>query len=43
VIDPTGRLGTPRFTLVEEVDAQRLHQIYEASAAYEPQEAYEPT
>jgi purine nucleosidase/non-specific riboncleoside hydrolase len=43
VIDPSGRLGTPRFTLVEEVDAQRLHDLYAVSAAYSPQQALEPT
>ena len=43
VIDPSGRLGSPRFTLVEEVDAARLHALYAVSAAYSPQQAYEPT
>ncbi len=43
VIDPSGRYGTPRFTLVEEVDAQRLHDLYAVSAAYSPQQALEPT
>lgn len=43
VIDPTSRYGTPRFTLVEEVDLKRLHDLYAASAAYDPQQAYEPT
>lgn len=43
VIDPSGRLGTPRFTLVEEVDAPRLHDLYALSAAYDPQQAYETT
>ncbi len=43
VVDPSGRLGTPRFTLVEEVDAQRLHDLYAVSAAYSPQQALETT
>ncbi len=43
VVDPSGRFGTPRFTLVEEVDAQRLHDLYAVSAAYSPQKALEPT
>ena len=43
VIDPSGRLGTPRFTLVEEVDAPRLHDLYAVSVAYSPQQALEPT
>jgi purine nucleosidase/non-specific riboncleoside hydrolase len=43
VIDPSSRYGTPRFTLVEEVDAERLHDLYAVSAAYDPQKAYEPT
>jgi purine nucleosidase len=43
VVDPYGRLGTPRFTLVEEVDAQRLHDLYAVSAAYSPQKALEST
>lgn len=43
VVDPSGRLGTPRFTLVEEVDAERLHQLYIASTAHSPKEAFEPT
>jgi purine nucleosidase/non-specific riboncleoside hydrolase len=43
VVDPSGRLGTPRFTLVEEVDAPRLHDLYAVSAAYSPQQALETT
>lgn len=43
VVDPSGRFGTPRFTFVEEVDAQRLHDLYAVSAAYSPQQALEPT
>ena len=37
VVDPSGRLGTPKFTLVEEADAERLHDLYVTSAAYQPQ------
>lgn len=43
VVDPSGRLGTPRFTLVEEVDIQRLHDLYAVSAAYDPEQAQETT
>jgi purine nucleosidase/non-specific riboncleoside hydrolase len=43
VIDPSGRLGTPRFTLVEEVDAARLHDLYAVSVAYSPHQALETT
>jgi purine nucleosidase/non-specific riboncleoside hydrolase len=43
VIDPSGRLGTPRFTLVEEVDATRLHDLYAVSVAYSPYQALETT
>lgn len=43
VVDPLGRLGTPRFTLVEEVDRARLHDLYAVSAAYFPQKAFETT
>jgi len=43
VVDPAGRFGTPKFTLVEEVDIDRLHALYVASAAYNPQKQLEPT
>jgi purine nucleosidase len=43
VVDPAGRFGTPKFTLVEEVDIERLHALYVASAAYDPQKQLEPT
>ncbi|MEQ8658220.1 MAG: nucleoside hydrolase [Hyphomicrobiales bacterium] len=31
IVDPTGRLGTPEITLVEEVDSDRLVDFYKAS------------
>ena len=34
VIDPSGRLGTPKATIIEEVDAARLASLYAVSAAY---------
>lgn len=34
VIDPSGRLGTPKATIIEEVDADRLASLYAVSAAY---------
>jgi purine nucleosidase/non-specific riboncleoside hydrolase len=36
VIDPSGRLGTPMVTLVEEVRRDRLAALYAASVAYVP-------
>lgn len=35
VIDPSGRLGTPKATIIEEVDADRLASLYAVSAAYQ--------
>ena len=35
VIDPSGRLGTPRLTLVEEADLERVTHFYAVSAAYQ--------
>jgi purine nucleosidase/non-specific riboncleoside hydrolase len=43
VIDPSGRLGTPRFTLVEEVDTARLHDLYALSVGFNPHAALETT
>jgi purine nucleosidase len=34
VVDPSGRLGTPRHTFVEAVDQQKLDRLYENSVAY---------
>jgi len=36
VVDPTGRLGTPAVTLVEEASMDRLIAMYAASIAYVP-------
>jgi purine nucleosidase len=36
VVDPSGRLGTPMVTLVEEVRLDRLGALYAASVAYVP-------
>lgn len=37
LVDPSGRLGTPRITFVEEVDIDKLDALYARSAAYSPQ------
>jgi purine nucleosidase len=36
VVDPSGRLGTPMVTLVEEAKLDRLVALYAASIAYIP-------
>ncbi len=36
LVDPSGRLGTPAVTLVEEADLQRLVALYAKSLAYTP-------
>ncbi|ODT81867.1 MAG: nucleoside hydrolase [Pelagibacterium sp. SCN 64-44] len=36
VVDPSGRLGTPRVTLIEEAKIDRLVALYRASVAYRP-------
>lgn len=36
VVDPTGRLGTPKVTIVEEARLDRLVALYAASIAYRP-------
>jgi purine nucleosidase/non-specific riboncleoside hydrolase len=36
VVDPSGRLGTPMVTLVEETRLDRLAALYAASVAYAP-------
>jgi purine nucleosidase/non-specific riboncleoside hydrolase len=37
VVDPSGRLGTPRVTLIESADIDRLTALYAASVAYQPE------
>jgi purine nucleosidase len=34
VVDPSGRLGTPMVTLLEEADVERVKSLYAVSAAY---------
>lgn len=36
LVDPSGRLGTPKITFVEEVDIARVDQLYAVSVAYTP-------
>ena len=36
LVDPSGRLGTPKITFVEEVDVARVDALYAVSAAYLP-------
>jgi purine nucleosidase len=36
VVDPSGRIGTPMVTLVEEARLDRLSALYAASVAYLP-------
>ena len=36
VVDPSGRLGTPKITFVEEVDVAKVDALYAVSAAYNP-------
>ena len=36
VVDPSGRIGTPMVTLVEEARLDRLSALYAASVAYSP-------
>jgi purine nucleosidase/non-specific riboncleoside hydrolase len=36
VVDPSGRLGTRKHTIVEEADQRRLDEIYAKTAAYTP-------
>jgi purine nucleosidase/non-specific riboncleoside hydrolase len=36
VVDPSGRLGTPKITVVEAVDLERMTRLYAVSAAYKP-------
>ena len=37
LVDPSGRLGTPKITFVEEVDVSKVDALYAVSAAYSPQ------
>ncbi len=37
LVDPSGRLGTPKITFVEEVDISKVDRLYAVSAAYSPQ------
>jgi purine nucleosidase len=36
LVDPTGRLGTPKITLIEEARLDRLVELYKTSIAFEP-------
>jgi purine nucleosidase/non-specific riboncleoside hydrolase len=36
LVDPSGRLGTPKVTFVEEVDTGKVDKLYAVSAAYSP-------
>ena len=36
VIDPSGRLGTPKYTILEKADLARVASFYIASLAYQP-------
>lgn len=36
LVDPSGRLGTPKITFVEEVDVAKVDALYAVSAAYNP-------
>jgi purine nucleosidase/non-specific riboncleoside hydrolase len=36
LVDPSGRLGTPMITFVEEVDIKKVDALYAVSAAYTP-------
>ena len=39
LVDPSGRLGTPKITFVEEVDIAKVDALYAVSAAYTPEQA----
>jgi purine nucleosidase/non-specific riboncleoside hydrolase len=43
LVDPSGRLNTPKVTFVEEADQPALDRLYEATIAYVPQKAFETT
>lgn len=36
LVDPSGRLGTPKITFVEQVDIAKVDQLYAVSVAYTP-------
>jgi len=36
LVDPSGRLGTPKITFVEEVDLAKVDALYARSVAYSP-------
>jgi purine nucleosidase/non-specific riboncleoside hydrolase len=36
LVDPSGRLGTPKITFVEEVDTAKVDKLYAVSVAYQP-------
>jgi purine nucleosidase len=36
LVDPSGHLGTPKITFVEEVDTAKVDKLYAVSAAYSP-------
>ncbi len=36
LVDPSGRLGTPKITFVEEVDIAKVDALYAVSVAYQP-------
>ncbi|MBU1304175.1 MAG: nucleoside hydrolase, partial [Alphaproteobacteria bacterium] len=39
IVDPSGRLGTPMVTLIEEARQDRLVALYAASIAYVPKKS----
>jgi purine nucleosidase/non-specific riboncleoside hydrolase len=43
LVDPFGRLQTPKVTFVEEADQSALDRLYEATISYVPQKAFETT
>lgn len=43
LVDPSGRLGTPKVTFVEEADQAALDRLYATTNAYVPQQDYETT
>jgi purine nucleosidase/non-specific riboncleoside hydrolase len=36
LVDPSGRLGTPKITFVEEIDIAKIDKLYAVSVAYSP-------
>jgi purine nucleosidase len=41
LVDPSGRLGTPKITFVEEVDIGKVDALYAVSTAYTPRKTHE--